>query len=45
VLGVGDTFSALIGKYYGKHRGKNGKSLEGMLAFNLSIIIFILILK
>jgi len=33
VLIFGDAFAALIGIRFGKHRFKNGKSVEGMLAF------------
>ena len=34
-LGVGDPAAALVGKRWGKHKVRAGKSLEGMLAFAL----------
>jgi len=36
---IGDAFSALIGKIFGKMRLKNGKSIEGFIAFNFSVFI------
>jgi dolichol kinase len=33
VLGVADPFAALIGRRYGRHKLRSGKSLEGALAF------------
>lgn len=35
ILGYADGFSGLVGKNIGKHRFKNGKSLEGSLVFFL----------
>jgi len=37
ILAIGDSFSTLIGKFYGKHRIGN-KSLEGSIAFFLSTL-------
>jgi Cytidylyltransferase family. len=36
---IGDAFSALFGKVFGKRRLKNGKSIEGFIAFNLAVFI------
>jgi dolichol kinase len=33
VLGVADPFAALVGRRYGRHKLRSGKSLEGALAF------------
>lgn len=39
---VGDAFASLVGKFFGRIRFKNGKSLEGFLAFNLWALIIAL---
>ena len=45
VATVGDAMAALIGKRFGKHRFKNGKSWEGSGAFFISaLLIFLLVL-
>ncbi len=36
---LGDAFSALVGKAFGKTKIKNGKTLEGFLAFNFAVLI------
>jgi len=33
VMLLGDTAAALVGRFYGRHRVVNGKSIEGVLAF------------
>jgi phytol kinase len=44
VLGYGDGFAAVIGKAYGKHRWKSGKSLEGSLTmFFASFVVMMII--
>jgi dolichol kinase len=49
VLIFGDAFAALIGIRFGKHKFKNGKSLEGTLGFIfvswLFLAIFVLLLR
>ncbi|WP_338100354.1 diacylglycerol/polyprenol kinase family protein [Methanolapillus africanus] len=42
ILIFGDAFAALIGKRFGKHKFKNGKSLEGTLGFIGVSIIFLI---
>lgn len=39
---VGDAFASLVGKFFGRIRLKNGKSLEGFLGFNIWVIIMAL---
>lgn len=41
VLGIGDSFAAIVGKSIGKIRVFGEKSLEGLLAFLASAIIFL----
>ena len=36
---IGDALSALVGKTFGKRIIRNGKSLEGFLAFNFAVFI------
>jgi len=45
VATLGDAIAAIVGKPFGKHRFKNGKSIEGSLAYFLSafLILFLLI--
>ncbi len=38
ILMISDPIAAFFGIYYGKHKFKNGKSLEGVIAFFLSSI-------
>ena len=38
-LGLGDTFACIIGKLFGKHKFKNGKSVEGFIGFILGAMI------
>ena len=39
ILGVGDPTAAWFGRFYGKHRLSNGKSLEGLLGFVIVSIL------
>lgn len=41
VLIFGDAFAALIGMRFGKHKFKNGKSLEGTLGFTAVSLLFL----
>ncbi|WP_175058999.1 diacylglycerol/polyprenol kinase family protein [Thermococcus sp. 2319x1] len=45
VATLGDAIAAIVGKPFGKHRFKNGKSVEGSLAYFLSafLILFLLV--
>lgn len=44
VMGYGDGFAAVIGKKFGKHRWKSGKSLEGSLTmFIASFLVTLLV--
>nr|WP_206205432.1 diacylglycerol/polyprenol kinase family protein [Thermococcus sp. MV5] len=45
VATLGDAIAAIIGKPFGKHRFKNGKSVEGSLAYFVTafLILFVLI--
>ena len=38
-LGLGDPFACIFGKLFGKHKFKNGKSIEGFIAFIVGSII------
>ena len=41
MLGVGDSFAAIIGKQFGKHKiFKTDKTYEGLLGCFLSMIIY-----
>ncbi|WNY25624.1 diacylglycerol/polyprenol kinase family protein [Methanolapillus millepedarum] len=42
ILIFGDAFAALIGKRFGKHKFKNGKSLEGTLGFIGVSLLFLI---
>jgi len=44
VATLGDAIAAIIGKPFGKHRFKNGKSLEGSLAFFMTSLLILSIL-
>ena len=41
VATLGDAMAAIIGKPFGKHRFKNGKSLEGSLAFFITALLIL----
>ena len=41
VATVGDALAAIIGKSFGRHRFKNGKSLEGSLAYFISGLLIL----
>ena len=41
VATLGDAIAAIIGKPFGKHRFKNGKSLEGSLAFFITSLLIL----
>ena len=38
-LGLGDPFACIFGKLFGKHKFKNGKSVEGFIAFIIGSVI------
>lgn len=44
VATLGDAIAAIIGKPFGKHRFKNGKSIEGSLAYFLTAFLILLVL-
>lgn len=44
VMGYGDGFAAVIGKKYGKHRWKSGKSVEGSLTMFIASFVVTLTL-
>ncbi len=44
VATVGDAMAAIIGKTFGSHRFRNGKSVEGSLAYLLSALAILLLL-
>jgi len=41
VATLGDAIAAIIGKPFGKHRFKNGKSIEGSLAYFLTALLIL----
>ena len=41
VATLGDAMAAIVGKPFGKHRFKNGKSLEGSLAFFITALLIL----
>ncbi|USS40790.1 SEC59/DGK1/VTE5 family protein [Thermococcus aggregans] len=44
VATLGDAIAAIVGKPFGKHRFKNGKSVEGSLAYFLSAFVILSLL-
>ncbi|AHF81271.1 diacylglycerol/polyprenol kinase family protein [Thermococcus paralvinellae] len=42
VATLGDAIAAIIGKPFGKHRFKNGKSIEGSLAYFLTALLILI---